>query len=225
MDATYSRSARSAQSLLALPVVVAAAAAVASAASSTASSAALSSSPSSASSSSSAAIVPSVFPDLGGSMLYRPGGIPTKDVLERLESEFRAVLHTEIPRAYKGRGGRYRQADTARKNVLTSRILPELRYGKLPSADDYKAITLGPYKELAQGAKAWLDSWANKNCPDVRKKSMISKELRQTVLQFAVTSGINYMSLLKFNLFPLHICLSSDIFGVKGERHALLRMS
>ena len=158
-------------------------------------------------------------------MLYRPGGIPTKDVLERLESEFRAVLHTEIPRAYKGRGGRYRQADTARKNVLTSRILPELRYGKLPSADDYKAITLGPYKELAQGAKAWLDSWANKNCPDVRKKSMISKELRQTVLQFAVTSGINYMSLLKFNLFPLHICLSSDIFGVKGERHALLRMS
>ena len=62
----------------------------------------------------------------------------------RLEATFRTVLHVTIPAVYKGHSGRYVQADTARKNVLTTRIFQDLRRGKLPSADDYWAITAGP---------------------------------------------------------------------------------
>ena len=133
-----------------------------------------------------------VFPDPDGPRLFGPGNIPTADVLVRLEATFRTVLHVTIPAVYKGHSGRYVQADTARKNVLTTRIFQDLRRGKLPSADDYWAITAGPYKDLIGADKARMDSWTNKNCPDVRKKGTMSKELRQTVLQWAATSGHQY---------------------------------
>ena len=64
----------------------------------------------------------------------------------------------------------------------TARIIPDLRWGKLPSADDYKAITMGRVKDLKGGDKVFLTEWANLHRPDVRKKATANKGLRQTTL-------------------------------------------
>jgi len=114
-----------------------------------------------------------VFPNQDGPRLYEPGDIPTKDILVQLEVECRTMLHVSIPSWYHGRAGRYQQEDTARKHVLTTRTLPGLRWGKLPTADDYKAFTLGRCRDLEGGDKAWLKEWANTNRPDVRKKVQV----------------------------------------------------
>ena len=97
-----------------------------------------------------------VFPDTDGPRLYEPGDIPTKDILVQLEVECRTMLHVSIPSWYRGRPGRYLLEDTARKHILSTRIIPDLRWGKLPSADDYKAITMGRVKDLKGGDKVFL---------------------------------------------------------------------
>ena len=102
------------------------------------------------------------------------------------------MLHVSIPSWYHGRAGRYQQEGTARKHVLTTRTLPGLRWGKLPTADDYKAFTLGRCRDLEGGDKAWLKEWANTNRPDVRKKAKESRGMRQTTLEYAAASGSNY---------------------------------
>ena len=151
---------------------------------SSASSSSASSAPSSAAAASATSIV---FPDTDGPRLYEPGDIPTKDILVQLEVECRTMLHVSIPSP-----GRYLLEDTARKHILSTRIIPDLRWGKLPSADDYKAITMGRVKDLKGGDKVFLTEWANLHRPDVRKKATANKRLRQTTLVFAVGTGMQF---------------------------------
>ena len=55
-----------------------------------------------------------------------------------------ALVDTIIPSRYSGRGGRYKSADTARKTYVRAIALAALRYGKFPSADDWRLLFMYP---------------------------------------------------------------------------------
>ena len=86
-----------------------------------------------------------VFPDLDGPRLFGPGNIPTADVLVRLESMFRTVLHVTIPTRVQGPQRPLRpEADAARKRTSSPRVSSRTCAGESCRARVTTGITAGP---------------------------------------------------------------------------------
>jgi hypothetical protein len=100
------------------------------------------------------------------------GQVPSAELLREREVLYRTLLEVTIPGRYAGSSGRYHGTDTARKNVLRTRVLPDLRWGRLPSAETHRALTLGRYSELSKMDQKFMVEWKNKVCPDPRTKKV-----------------------------------------------------
>jgi len=85
--------------------------------------------------------------------------VPTIEELRGLESTYRHLLKVEIPGWYAGRAGRYHAYDTERKNALRSRILLDLRYGKMPTPLTQEVMTFGKASSLSSSERKKMDEW------------------------------------------------------------------
>ena len=101
-----------------------------------------------------------------------------------MEQQCKTLLFVTIPSWYQQRGsGRWKGVDTARKQCIESRVQPDLRFGKMPSDDDVKALfTLGKFDTLSTADQKWLVEWRKKNFPDGRQKKRPVDGLQQTDL-------------------------------------------
>ena len=96
--------------------------------------------------------------------------LPTYQGLLVAEQEYRTLRDVTIPGYYAGRGsGRYHGTDTARMNMLRTVVLYDLRFGKLPSDEDRRALFMGHFRDLSKADQQWLQEWRNKKCRDPRK--------------------------------------------------------
>ena len=142
----------------------------------------------SVSSSSSASASSSAASSSSEPLQYAAGTIPTEEQLQLLIGQYRTLLHVTIPGRYQG-SGRYHGTDTARKTVLITRTLPQLQFGKVPSAEDHRALTMARFSELSNADQKFMLAWKNKNCPDPRRKDSQDKSTQQSILQYAVATG------------------------------------
>ena len=131
--------------------------------------------------------------------VYPVGCIPTRRQLAEEKGRFEYMLEYVIPARYAGRSGRMKQCDTARMQIIRTRILPDILCGKLPSDEDVMAIvTLGD-KEISALPKkdqALMKKWTNDNCPDIRRRKKDEKVLgvsrQMTLLEYGYRAGMRF---------------------------------
>ena len=85
--------------------------------------------------------------------------IPTDSELFDAEREYRTLCDVTIPGFYSGRSGRYHATDTAKKNMLHSSVLRGLRFGKLPSDEDRRALFMDHWDKLSKADRKWMTEW------------------------------------------------------------------
>jgi len=66
-----------------------------------------------------------------------------------------------IPGWYAGRSGRYHSYDTERKNALRSRVLLDLRRGKIPLPLTQEVMTFGRASEMSEAEKKKMKKWVD----------------------------------------------------------------
>lgn len=104
-----------------------------------------------------------------------------------------ALVDTIIPSRYSGRGGRYKSADTARKTYVRAIALAALRYGKFPSADDWRLLFMYPPPQKNSIDGRALSAWAKKIHPDPRATvSNTAGSTQTTMLDYASRKPQDY---------------------------------
>ena len=120
--------------------------------------------------------------------------IPTADELREKEAECITLLSITIPSWYANRGsGRWNGIDPARKQCIISRVQPDLRLGRMPSAEDNRALfELGRVSEMSPTDKKWISKWRKTHFKDPRQKANISKAratTQRSLLEFFRITG------------------------------------
>ena len=127
--------------------------------------------------------------------------IPTDSELFDAEREYRTLCDVTIPGFYSGRSGRYHATDTAKKNMLHSSVLRGLRFGRLPSDEDRRALFMDHWSKLSKADRKWMTAWRKKICPESR--SAIDTQTQQVILDYAVASGAIDHAMYMFDIFAL----------------------
>lgn len=74
--------------------------------------------------------------------------VPTVQNLHGLEACYRRLIKVAIPEWYLGRSASYHLYETERKNALRTRVLLDLRRGKLPDALTQEVVSFSRASEM-----------------------------------------------------------------------------
>ena len=116
-------------------------------------------------------------------------GIPTALMLVGARAELEEMRDTTIPGRRANGRGRYRKYDTARMACISGKLLPALMYGKWPSPEDRRALTLvmsAPEDKTTDAASAdfaFMREWSRTAHVDPR--TLAVKPTSVAILQFA----------------------------------------
>ena len=116
-------------------------------------------------------------------------GIPTALMLVGARAELEEMRDTTIPGRRANGRGRYRKYDTARMACISGKLLPALMYGKWPSPEDRRALTLvmsAPEDKTTDATSAdfaFMREWSRTAHVDPR--TLAVKPTSVAMLQFA----------------------------------------
>ena len=109
-------------------------------------------------------------------------GVPTKEQLLDVARKC-ATLKLALRQMYSKRSGRYNGVDTARKQCIDTRVVPGLDKGRLPTADDNRALfELGPVATMLPADKKWIDKWRKTSFRDPRQAPAAPPAATQTTI-------------------------------------------
>ena len=97
------------------------------------------------------------------------------------------------------RSGRYHATDNTKKNMLHSSVLRGLRFGRLPSDEDRRALFMDHWDKLSKADRKWMTAWRKKICPESR--SAMDTQTQQVILDYAVASGAIDHAMYMFDIF------------------------
>ena len=81
-------------------------------------------------------------------------GLPTPSELVDMRQKCETLVGVTLKQRYSHRSGRYSGVDTARRKCVLTRVLPGLKFGRLPSAEDHRALfELGAVADMSAGDK------------------------------------------------------------------------
>ena len=75
---------------------------------------------------------------------------------------------------------------------MLTRVIPDLKFGKLPSAEDHRALfELGQWSmsSMSKSERDFLTSWRKSNFPDPRQAARVAQPSRQLLLDHFLESG------------------------------------